>query len=130
MDTMKRFLFIISLVATLFWACNNDSTTEEKYVCNECSGLFSERFDIWVDNKLTQNPDNPDQKCLKVQMKQYVSDTSWVPFCDSICGFNYEPGYQYDLLIERKKIGEDSTGNPEYKYCLLYIKSKMLKPMK
>ncbi len=127
---MKRIIFALGILTLLFVACKNDTKTEQKYVCNECSGIFSERFDMWVANKLTQDPNDPNKMCLKVQMKQYTSDTSWVPFCDSICGFNYEAGYQYDLLIERKKIGEDSTGNPKYKYCLLYIKSKMLKPMK
>ncbi len=127
---MKRLFLIFVLALGLLAACNKNDKQEQQYVCNECHTLFSDKFYMWVANKYYIDPNNPNKKCLKVQMKEFVSDTSWVPFCDSICGFDYEPGYRYELFIERKKIGQDSTGQDLYKYCLLYVKSKVLEPMK
>ncbi len=128
---MKRlvFLLVLALALTMTMQCSDDED-QPAYVCTECSGLFSEKMDMWVANKLTENPDNPGEYCLKVQIGSYESDTSWVPFCQDICGFDYEAGYQYILAIERKKIGTDDNGDPIYKYCLLYIKSKQPMPMK
>jgi hypothetical protein len=126
---MKKIIYLL-IFGLLFFASCDDDNSDKGYICTECSGLFSEKMDMWVANKLTKNPDNPNEYCLKVQIGHYESDTSWVPFCNDICGFDYEAGYQYVLAIERKKIGTDDDGNPIYKYCLLYIKSKKPMPMK
>ncbi len=128
---MKKVFFALILALALFASCNDDDTLEDNtYVCNECSGIFSDRMYMWVANKLTTNPDDPTQKCIKVQFDNYESDTSWTPFCQDICGFDYEEGFLYELYIERKKEGTDDNGDPIYKYCLLYIVSKKPMPMK
>ncbi len=127
---MKRLIYLFTILFALLLACNKNNKQEQQYICNECHTLFSDKLYMWVANKYYIDPDNRDKKCLKVQIERYVSDTSWVPFCDTICGFDYEPGYRYQLFVERKKVGEDSTGQTLYKYCLLYVKSKTLEPMK
>ncbi len=126
---MRRFLLILAGILFLVLSCN-ENTDEAKVICDECQGLFSQRLIMYVDNELTRCPDNPNEFCLRVQFDEFKGDTAWQAFDQDICGFDYEPGFMYVLDIQRKKITEDADGNPIYKYCLLYIKSKTPQPMK
>ncbi len=126
---MKRLVILVMGILLALAACQSDDQ-EQQVICNDCEGLFSEKMIMYVDNEMTKCPSNPDDLCIRVQFDTYEGDTAWVPFEQDICGFDYQPGYMYVLEIQRKKIDTDAEGNPIYKYCLLYIKSQTLEPMK
>ena len=126
---MRRYIFIFFGILFALGSCKKDEN-KPQVICDQCEGLFSQKMIMYVDNEMTKCPSNPSQMCLRVQFDKYQGDTAWVPFEQDICGFDYEPGYDYVLEIQRKKIDKDAQGNPIYKYCLLYIKSKRLAPMK
>ncbi len=126
---MKRFLLVLAGIFFLTLSCNQ-SKDQPKVICDECQGLLSQKMVMYVDNEMTRCPDNPNDLCLKVQFDQFKGDTAWEPFSQDICGFDYEPGFMYVLEIQRKKMATDADGNPIYKYCLLYIKSKTPQPLK
>ncbi len=126
---MKRFVFLFMGLLLAFAACKKDEH-KPQVICDECEGLFSQKMIMYVDNEMTKCPSNPSDLCMRVQFDKFEGDTAWVPFEQDICGFDYQPGYFYTLEIQRKKIGTDANGNPEYKYCLLRIKNMTLEPMK
>ena len=125
---MRLVIPFVLGVLFLFSMCQKDD--KPQVICDECAGLFSEKMIMYVDNELTSCPSNTNERCLRVQFDKFEGDTAWIPFEQDICGFDYEPGFSYVLDIQRKKIDTDAQGEPIYKYCLLYIRSKKLEPMK
>ncbi len=129
---MKKIFYVLFGIMLLAVSCNDSE--DENVICNECSGLFSETLYMWVNNEPTTNPDNPEQKCLNVQFVDYSNynyvDSLWEPFCDTICGFNYQEGLIYELKVQREKIDKDEDGNPIYKYCLLEVLKTEIAPLK
>ncbi len=126
---MKRFFALFLGLFLIVVACNKNDK-QPQAICTECEGLFSKEMTMYVDNEMTRCPSSPNDLCLRVQFDVYKGDTAWVPFEQDICGFDYEPGFFYELDIQRKKISTDADGNPIYKYCLIKIKRKTPEPMK
>lgn len=113
---MKKILFLLGLSTIFFASCTND----EK-VCSDCAGLFSETIKMYVYEEYVDCEDHPSQQCLWAQLDSTFSDSAWIYFNQDICGFDYEPGFRYELNVERKKIGKDTNCEPLYQYCLVNI---------
>ena len=135
---MKKInlVYVLIFLLTLF-ACNND----EDVICNECDGRKSEQIYMLVSGEQVYCNDETEEYCIRVkfgevvtnteygynQMTMYqtsesyeVTDDEWNIFDNEICGFTFNPGYEYELKIEKKKYDEPVDGK-EYKYCLLNI---------
>lgn len=69
------------------------------------------------------------QKCLEV--RELVGGDAWgawTPFFESIDGFEYEPGFVYDLRVARRSIRNPPADGSSYAYRLLAIVSKVAPP--
>ncbi|KQC02166.1 DUF4377 domain-containing protein [Pedobacter sp. Hv1] len=60
---------------------------------------------------------------LSVQVEETIGTDTWYALSQEITGFNYEPGYLYDLLLEKVPLSQAADG-PAYGYKLKKIKSK------
>ncbi len=127
---MKKLAFLLGIVLSVLIISSCNDKTNKDVVCDQCEGIFSEKLYMWVDNELMPCPNDSTQMCMKVQFGAIPSDNAWEPFNQDICGFDYEPGYLYELYVQRKKIGTDGQGKTVYKYCLLHLIKKELKPLK
>lgn len=64
--------------------------------------------------------------CLLVQEGDKIGTAEWEFFYyhDSIRGFDYEPGYIYDLIVKRKEIANPPQDGSAFEYELIKIVSK------
>lgn len=137
---MKKLsiIFFAVLAIISISACNNDDD-EPTVVCDECSGKGSEEKYMVVNGEpypcdaetgycmlvklgnivTTQSYYNP-YSYNNYQTSYELEDDEWQNFEDTICGFNYEPGYEYEIIVTRIK--DDSED--EYKYCLNEVLSQ------
>ncbi len=64
--------------------------------------------------------------CLLVQEGDKIGSEDWEYFYyhDSIIGFDYEPGFIYNLKVKRKEIANPPQDGSSYEYELVRIVSK------
>ncbi len=64
--------------------------------------------------------------CLLVQEGEKIGSEDWEYFyyIDSIVGFDYEPGYIYDLLVAKRDIPNPPADGSSYQYELVRIVSR------
>ena len=63
-------------------------------------------------------------KCL--QIKEDVND-KWQYFYQSIAGFTYQPGYEYELIVKTESIAHPPADGSSIKYTLIKQVSKIKK---
>ncbi len=143
---MKTTLAIFfAILISVFGLCNKD---DESIVCDECSGRGSETKYMLVNGQYSSCDANEDSLCMMVkfgdvnttqnynqynQYNQYnsgsnyttnteyeLADSVWNLFTDTICGFDFEPGFEYELEIEQITDSETELT----KYCLNRLISK------
>lgn len=115
---MKKIILFLTLGLFVFASCN---TVDE--VCSDCDGPFSETITMFVYEEYNFSEDAPDGQCLSVQFDSFSDEDSWENFYPDICGFDYVPGYRYEISVKREKIGKDDDGKKIYHYCLIKIVS-------
>lgn len=59
-----------------------------------------------------------------VQWDNAVGTDNWEILYDEIDGFNYEPGYTYDLLVKKEFIGYTLTDGSSVRYTLMKLIDK------
>lgn len=65
--------------------------------------------------------DAPDGQCLQVKTEP---DADWALFAEEIEGFDYEPGYAYELLVEKISVADSSNNGSPARYSLVDVISK------
>lgn len=118
--SMKKFFLLASVAILLFSACSPTSTKE---ACGTCDGIFSTTVTMFVNEQYTTCDSGVTKKCNLVQFADTINEANWVPFKDSICGFDFVPGYRYKLLVKRQKTGKDEAGDNIYRYCLMTVEN-------
>ncbi len=113
---MKKIFLFLTLASFFLLSCK-----EKNVICDECNGISTETYVMYIFEEKVPCPDDPTQKCFMEQHELNFSDSAWTIFNDEICGFEFKPGFRYKLKIKRKKIGKDDNGNKVYKYCLLDV---------
>ena len=59
--------------------------------------------------------------CLQVRESP---DEPWRNFFDSIQGFDFEPGFLYELVVEKRPVSPVEADGSSYRYRLLRVVSK------
>lgn len=68
--------------------------------------------------------DSGPKLALSVQKEANIGSNSWEPLYCKIAGFDYEPGFIYDLLVTDAKILNPAPGENASGYRLLQVVSK------
>lgn len=102
---MKIRSLIVGATAVLLTAC----ATADFHTDNTDNSA-TERVTLIVASEMTDCVGVAPQKCLLV--KENPSQQDWHYFYSNIDGFNYEPGFEYTLLIDkvpRKNVAQDQS---------------------
>jgi len=59
--------------------------------------------------------------CLLVK---YEKDSEWTMFYENIAGFEYEPGFEYELLVEKTKVDNPPADSSSIKYEMVELVNK------
>lgn len=99
----KRFFTITLIAAIIFTACITNQKSAEKtiYIGPELQSCMAGVAEI-----------------LCMQVKWTKEQEEWEYFYGNIEGFNYEPGYEYELTVKEEKIKNPPAGGSQLKYIL------------
>jgi|SRR5690606_30438872 len=93
--------------------------------CGTASGDFSE-MQLRVNSYTVDCVGEMEGTCLLVQEGEDIGTEDWEYFyyVDSIEGFEYEPGYIYDLLVRKRNVPNPPADGSAYSYELVKVISK------
>lgn len=85
----------------------------------ESSG--SETITLYVGPELVDCQGVAPQKCMQVKDSP---DGEWQNFFDNISGFDFVPGFEYELLVERSVVENPPADASKFAYALVEVVSK------
>ena len=59
--------------------------------------------------------------CLQVK---FDGDSEWMLFYDNIAGFEFEPGFEYELLVTKTEVEDPPAGASSIQYALVEVVGK------
>ncbi|TAI46818.1 DUF4377 domain-containing protein [Flagellimonas allohymeniacidonis] len=107
----KRVSLLLVPLVFLFISCSSDDDGVEtanlrvNYYTLPCTGSFP-------------------TDCLQVQEGNEIGGSSWFNFFGTIEGFEFEPGFVYDLQIEKTRIENPPADGSSYSLRLVRLVSK------
>ena len=110
---MRTFKKILILLYISIQACSID-TQEEKFVVTKIRVNFYTELCTGIIL----------QKCYLIQEEDAIGGNNWQLFYEPIEGFDYVPGYIYDLDITIKQVKDSTLDNSSFRYTLNRILSK------
>jgi len=124
MDMRKKVGFILLVsVGLVFAACAQSTATEP--IDQQPQGAVEERT-IFVGPILVDCEGEGPQKCMLV--KEDPQD-EYTLFYDQIEGFDFEEGFEYELLVEEEKVEDPPAGGSSLKWTLVQILNKQPVPL-
>lgn len=106
-------LYSILSIITLVFSCNN-------------TDIDAEITDLRVNGYTVECSGEMEGNCLLVQEGDKIGTEDWEYFYyeDSILGFDYEPGYMYDLIVRKIRIEDPPQDGSSIRYELIRVVSK------
>jgi len=105
---MYKIVFTLLTVVALLGSCKNSQTIEKIIVASEqgdCTGVAP-------------------MKCLLIKEN---GEKDWQFLYSGIEGFEYEPGYEYEIEVVKEKIENPAADQSSIKYILTKVLSKTAK---
>ena len=124
----KKTLFLISILILLLAACTGNaapddglSNTEDKAPVEETEP-GNAKLSVQIAPELVdcEGGAGP-QKCMRVK---FEDGTDWQYFYDQIEGFDYQPGYEYTLMVEKVDVANPPADGSSIRYVLVEEVSK------
>ncbi|WP_299666921.1 DUF4377 domain-containing protein [uncultured Polaribacter sp.] len=115
METKKRFFRVILIafsVILFFASCENSNDVSE-----------IEKTYIIASKQIDCQGVGP-QKCFLIKENQ---QESWQNFYSAISGFEYEEGFEYEILVSEKEIENPPQDSSSIAYTLIKVISKVEK---
>ena len=108
---MKIYMIFIIIISV--FSCNNTD------IAAEITGLRVNSYTVECYGEMDGN-------CLLVQEGDKIGTEDWDYFYyeDSIVGFDYEPGYMYDLIVRKIRIEDPPQDGSSIRYELIRVVSK------
>lgn len=107
---MKKILFIL-LISICITSCENNHLQETEKV-------------LIIASKKADCVGVATLKCLLAKEK---NQQNWTFFYDSIAGFEYEEGFEYEILVSEKEIENPAQDASSIKTTLIEVISKIEK---
>jgi hypothetical protein len=79
---------------------------------------------IRIDSEKVSCNGNATNSCYRVQKESSIGKEFWETMPQEIEGFNYEPGYVYDLVV-RVEVQENKTGPDRFRHILEHVVAKV-----
>jgi heat shock protein HslJ len=77
---------------------------------------------IWIGPELKDCTGVAPQQCMQIKWEQ---DAGWEYFYNQIAGFTFEPGFEYELIVEERKVENPPADAPSLAWHLVEVTSKM-----
>ena len=119
---MKRIQVILMVTSFFLISAGCSTPTPEA-----TAALSTETGSATIGKTLFVGPERVDcvgvapQKCYKVKED---SSEEWRFFYSEIAGFDYEPGYQYQLLVREETVSNPPADGSSLRWVLIEVVSK------
>lgn len=80
--------------------------------------LEAEKITLYVGPETVSCEGEANQTCLQVK---FALDEEWQLFYDTIAGFNYVPGFEYELLVNKTTIANPPADASAIQYALVEV---------
>src|SRR5690606_8544985 len=110
LKNMKNQILILMVVGILF-SCSNESENQDQSI------------DMRVNHYQNTGIGEGLFLTLLVQENNNIGSDNWTKFYNSIEGFNYEPGFIYDIKVKVEQVNNPPADGSSLKYTLQEIKS-------
>ncbi len=96
------------------------------FSCNINTDIAAEITDFRVNSYTVECYGEMEGNCLLVQEGDKIGTEDWEYFYyeDSIVGFDYEPGYMYDLIVRKIRVEAPPQDGSSIRYELIRVVSK------
>lgn len=96
------------------------------FSCNINTDIATEITELRVNSYTVECYGEMEGNCLLVQEGDKIGTEDWEYFYyeDSIVGFDYEPGYIYDLKVRKIRIEDPPQDDSSIQYVLIRVISK------
>ena len=96
------------------------------FSCSSNTDVASEVMDLRVNSYTVECYGEMEGNCLLVQEGEKIGREDWEYFYyeDSIEGFDYEPGYMYDLMVRKIQVKDPPQDGSSFRYKLIKVISK------
>lgn len=101
---MKKKLLLLVLISLPIFSCSTDDSKETLLL----------RVNHHQQTAVGVGP----TLVYLVQQDETIGTEQWLPLHDEIAGFEFEPGYMYDLLVTREFIGYTLEDGSSVRYSL------------
>jgi len=118
---MKALLSLGLLLVTIFVFANVRQVTPVTDTHPEGSEVIKMRVN---SAKVACDGYNGNTMCFEVQKGASIGTGNWEVLREPIDGFNYEPGYVYDITVKVESIASSETNQPRHKNILMDIMAK------
>ncbi|MFN2145924.1 MAG: DUF4377 domain-containing protein [Anaerolineales bacterium] len=124
----KKTLFLIGILILLLAACAGNPAPEDDLANSEDKAPLepveseSAKLSVQIAPELAdcEGGAGP-QKCMRVK---FEDGTDWQYFYDQIEGFDYQPGYEYTLMVEKVDLADPPADGSSIRYVLVEEVSK------
>lgn len=121
MKTKLKVLGLVTFILAIGYLSSCKSSNQKPNTNNE------EVSTIWINaTKAKCNAGLMDKECYLI--KKDKSQEKWEFMSDEIEGFQYEEGYEYEIMIRTEKIANPPMDASSLKYSLLKVISKTSSP--
>lgn len=76
---------------------------------------------VWIGPELAECTGVGPQTCMLIKWEQ---DADWQYFYSQIMGFTFEPGYDYELIVEERKVENPPADGSSLEWLLVEITNK------
>ena len=126
---MKRIFFLIIVSLLLIGSCSHDAYDafdDSDICCKVKKGIVTISAETAKTNADIHGEYDIEKECLKMKYGRKKEGERWLVFCDTIEGFTYVKGYEYELLIETKPFEHPLMDASCVEYKLIKVLSKTL----
>lgn len=120
-----RTLVAVGLLTAALAACDSAGTSESASA-SSTSGTTAapspKVIDLWVADQTKPCTGVAPMTCLQVKRNP---DSTWELFYDQIAGFDYQPGYHYQLKVEQTPVPNPPADASSVSYRLIEVVNKV-----
>lgn len=94
-----------------------------------CDASDQDVHNYWVNSYTVPCDISPDVQCLQFQKEEEMLHGQWKTMASRIDGFDYEPGFLYDLQVREVPMANPAADGSSVNYVLVKVERKMSDPL-
>lgn len=94
-----------------------------------CGAKDKNVHNYWINSYTVPCEAAPEVPCFQFQKEEAMLHGEWETMTSNIVGFDYEPGYLYDLQVRETKLASPAPDGSTIRYELVAIEAKEVDPL-